>query len=476
MKYYKLYMDRQEISRRSHENLVALAGSRRHTRPVWIRYGTLAACAVLLIGAGMWAFLVSPMLKPAPEGNPFIIDSASSTAGRPAQADDAQNASDCRGFVVSSPDSELMLPMVPAIFYPDITDRPEAAADRAYAPGSFTVDLDWEDIQSIFCGASGQPEAGLSASEHLELPWMLFWGGYTVSGHAMYDGQGQLMELTILGEKDLSGFTLELRLGALPFTCCIDLDRGDQSSDVFGTKVAGWSKVYDRDGDGLDDYLCGSEFMTQNSIGVRFQNRGNSLEDASLFNSLFVRQALAEDGGLYLDHLETAGSVPVWREDEFSTLAQAREEIDFALYLPAREPAGFRAAEFYGRLSYQEGHKNMLFARWSQGYDEVDVCVYRDGYHPCNLVDVGRPESYDLRLYPIPWSSSVPPEYRETVSRPAFRAEDMSLSVVEARGRAHDTGGLTYSFEVLHPDGTLVSYHCDGMSAQQVWDMVDETL
>lgn len=42
--------------------------------------------------------------------------------------------------------------------------------------------------------------------------------------------------------------------------------------------------------------------------------------------------------------------------------------------------------------------------------------------------------------------------------RPAFRAEDMSLAIVEARGREHDTGGMTCSFDVLHSDGTVVSY------------------
>ena len=62
------------------------------------------------------------------------------------------------------------------------------------------------------------------------------------------------------------------------------------------------------------------------------------------------------------------------------------------------------------------------------------------------------------------------------MNSPAFRAEDMSLSIVEARGQEHDTGGLTYSFDVLHPDGTVVSYRCDGLTAAQVWAMVEETL
>ena len=70
----------------------------------------------------------------------------------------------------------------------------------------------------------------------------------------------------------------------------------------------------------------------------------------------------------------------------------------------------------------------------------------------------------------------MPEEHRETVDRPAFRAEDMSLAIVEARGREHDTGGMTYSFDVIHPGGVVVSYRCDGLTAAQVWEMVCETL
>ena len=189
---------------------------------------------------------------------------------------------------------------------------------------------------------------------------------------------------------------------------------------------------------------------------------------------LFVRQALISDGGLYLDHLMINEAIPAWREETFDTLAQARQEADFAPYLPTAEPSGY--GEFYGRLSYQEGAQNMLFVRWNQGYDNVEVAVYRGENHSYNLADPARPETYDLRLYPIPWCDSVPQEYWDTVNAPAFRAEDMSLELVEARGREHDTGGMTYSFEVLHPDGTVVSYRCDALSARQVWELVEETL
>ncbi|MDE7054543.1 MAG: hypothetical protein K2O84_06960, partial [Oscillospiraceae bacterium] len=124
------------------------------------------------------------------------------------------------------------------------------------------------------------------------------------------------------------------------------------------------------------------------------------------FNALFVRQALTVGGGLYLDHLMINEAIPAWREETFDTLAQARQEADFAPYLPTAEPSGY--GEFYGRLSYQEGAQNMLFVRWNQGYDNVEVAVYRGENHSYNLADPARPETYDLRLYPIPGATACP--------------------------------------------------------------------
>ncbi len=482
MKYYKSYMDRQEISPAVHENLLNLEAPARRSRP-WVKYGALAACAALIIGVGVWR------LAPAPAATPNPPQSAGQFASdyEPLPGEkDVVEPGDC--FVVDSPveSGKLMFPMIPGINYQDITDRSQTSADmsRVYLPGSFMADLTKEDIRTIFWGPQGKPEAVHPKTEQGDLPWMLFWDGYTLRGQTLYDGQGQLMELTIWGEKDKADFELELRVGGLPFTCCIDLNRGDQISEFNGVEVAGWSQVYDRDGDGRDDYICGSEFMIKNDIGVRFVNRNGlmraeyeqdgdmDLGGAQTFNALFVRQALT--GGLYLDHLAANENIPAWREEEFAALTQARQEADFAPYLPKSDPEGYE--EFFGHLTYQEDRENTLHVSWSRHYSSVIINIHREDTYAYNLVSPDEPELYDLRLYPVPWCYSVPEEYHETVDRPAFRAEDMSLNIVEARWNENDMSGRVYSFDVLHPDGTVVFYRFDGMTAEQVWALVEETL
>ena len=190
------------------------------------------------------------------------------------------------------------------------------------------------------------------------------------------------------------------------------------------------------------------------------------MDAAAWYSALLVGQTLS--GGVYLGDLLTNGEVPAWREETFSCLEQAREQAAFAPYLPETDIPGY--GEFYAALSYQEGVRNRLTVRWSRGYDDVSVTVsLPEGTPTYHLADVNRPEEYDLSLYSIPWCDSVPEEYRETVNFPTFRAEDLSLQVVAARANEKDTGGLSFSFGVLHGDGTLVEYRCDGLTAEQVW-------
>ena len=355
----------------------------------------------------------------------------------------------------------------------------ELAADAAPAwdllEGSFSEELTRADIQNIFWGAEGKPEGAEG-----DLPWMLFWGGYTLSGSALYDRSGDLLWLNLWGEngETETSFTLTLRPGELPFNCCLYPDL--ETTDVFGTEVTGWSAWEDRDGDGTEETcLCVSEFMA-GDVGVRFEVRASGRDEAIFQNSLLVRQALSQDGGLYLDHLMTAQEVPQWRSAEFSSLEEARQEADFASYLPTEDFSGY--GEFTGRLTYQEGNEHILHLRWSWGYDDVTIRVELPEGDTVwgNVVDVGAPETYDLRLYPVPWADSVPEAYREMVDNPVFRAEDMSRAVVEARAytpsEQGDTNSLRIRFAVLHADGALVDYSCEGLSVEQVWDMVSETL
>lgn len=521
MEKYHSYFDRQTISQDTHARLIALAPSpaqrsahsseapepkapfaaasqirpEAHSLPslgakkgafgparAWI---ALAACCALILGIGAYTLQNRPAPIPpvAVQTTPAPIETppVETVIPTPAQENTDPIAPPEPDFVVSSPAVGFFSIMIPYINYQDIANHPQPSASRAYLPGSFTVVLDKAAIQSIFWGPDGIPDTYHTEIGRQDLPWTLLWDGYALSADALYDGQGQLVEIHLYGDKPgtRSTFALTLSPGHLPFTCLVDPDR--ETSDVRGTPVTGWSRVYDRDGDGVTDYICGSEFMTEGNVGVRFESRnsgeGDSLEDETWFNSHFVVTALPD--GLHLDSLLTNDNIPAWEEASFETLAEARGRAGFAPYLPQTAPVSW--SEFHGHLSYQEGIANSLFVRWTKMYDNVEICVYLPedptGYPQSREpVDVNVPESYDYRLYKGPISDSVPEQYRYGFFRTMFRAEDMSLEVVKARETGHDTGGSSFRFSVLHEDGVVVSYSCDRMTAEEVWALVEATL
>ena len=474
-RYYEVW-NGQTISPQCHERLLDI-GRRpeagRRTAPIaWRRWGALAACCALVLGLGLWRAGTPSGALPGGESS---SGGGTSPAGSeaPTQPENGQGS----GFLVEGglEDGTDSLPAIPYVNYQSVDGQPaiDGTPSRLMLAGSYRVDLTWEEIQKIFWGSEGKPEGAEG-----ELPWMLFWGGFTLSGYALYDGEGALMWVALSGDGAQQGtsFTLVLRPGELPFQCGLYSDL--ETTEVFGTEVTGWRRTDDTDGDGAEELQCVSELMAED-VGVRFSvicaAGEDALDTATWYSSLLVRQVLSQDGGVYLDHLRTNGNIPAWREAEFSSLEEARQEEAFAPYLPEQNIPGY--GEFYGSLSYQEGVRNTLSLWWHRGYDSVEVRVsLPEGELSYALADPDRLEEYDLRLYSIPWSESVPEEYRDTVDMPTFRSQDMSLAIVETRGHEKDTGGLNFSFGVLHENGVLVEYRCDGLTAQQVWALVQETL
>ena len=478
MNTYKTYMARQEVSPDFHARLLALeAPKQKKMGGVYMKFGALAACAALIFGLG-WNGLGRQVQPPLPTGNDIPLHSPAATPA-PFREDTDPVEPVEKGYLIHSPTEErLNFYAMPALNFREGVN--EVAASIALPDGSFRVELTLEDLQAIFWGPQGKP-----AELRADLPWVLGWDGYTVRISATYDGKGDLWMLTVYGSKGLDSFELQVAPGRLPPQCLVE--PGGERVDVNGTEVTSYYQAYDRNGDGLTDHVCTSEFLVD-GYGYRFRNACTETGEeefdvagaARFFNTCFVmRAAQWTDSRCYFDHIAHSDHIPTWEDTSFDTLSQARERADFAPYLPQTAPVNW--SEFYGRLSYQEENYNYLFVRWSKGYDNVEIDVHlpqgdsTDYYHT-QLVDVAVPESYDWRLYHGPISDTVPEEYRMSFYKPAFRAEDMSLEVIEARMHPHDTGGEICHFYVIHDNGTVVSYDCSGVTAETVWALVEATL
>lgn len=481
MNAYCQFMDRQTLSEAAHARLLALEVPAKHKSP-WMAYGSLAAALLVAVGLGIYGLWGG---GPAPKPQPPVA-AALPTASDTPSPDDASGHS----FVAQGPESggKLMFPNVHGVDYADVSQDPELAASIALPDGSFEVELTREETLRLFWGPEGKPQAVNPKVDTGDFPLFLMeWQGYTIRATALYDGKGDLWQLTVYGELGEDSFTLRAAPGRIPPTCVVE--GGAVTTQVLDTEVKGWYRSYDLDGDGEIEYACASEFLA-NGVGYRFENIGAGgmraggdeatvLGGAQLFNAMAVNQFCRVDGGLYLDDIAHTDDIPAWREKRFETLAEARGEEKFAPYLPAEGPGGF--GEFEGSLHYQEGVRNWLSVRWSRGYDDVEVTVWLPedpaGYPQDRpTVDVNVPESYDWRLYDGPICDVVPEEYQMEFYMPTFRAQDMSLSVVQAREHEKDTGGQAYRFRVCHENGVVVDYGCSGVSAEYVWSLVEATL
>lgn len=480
MNAYRTFMDRQVLSETAHRRLLELeVPVKERTTHRWRQWSALAASLALVLGAGLYALGRSGSTPPAP--TPPGPVAAVTPSAAPSQTPEG-------GFTAQGPveGGKLAFPAVFAVDYADVTHVPQVAASIAFPDGSFSVELSKEDVLKLFWGPQGKPAVENPKTDPGDFPLFLMnWQGYAISATAVYDGQGDLWQLAIQGEKGEDSFTLLAAPGRIPPTCLVE--DGAVVTTVLDTEVTGWYRSYDRDGDEVIEHVCASEFLAH-GVGYRFENVGagglrsgeeeaTGLGGAMLFNEMLVNHLCRTDGGLYLEEVAHTDDIPAWRVEGFDALTQARAETAFAPYLPKEAPAGY--GEFTGRLRYQEGRENLLWVYWYKGYDSVEVEVYRpegaqnDRFVP---VDIGVPASYDWRLYDGPICDTVPEEYQLDFYKPTFRAEDMSLETVQSRGHGKDTGGMAYRFYVRHPDGTVVGYDCSGVSAEYVWSLVEATL
>ncbi len=161
--------------------------------------------------------------------------------------------------------------------------------------------------------------------------------------------------------------------------------------------------------------------------------------------------------------------------DASPTLEEARADPDFGAYLP-EAPEGFPECDIR-RYQFEEV-QNYLHVFWYSGYDHVDWLVSYAGEKDLNrLVSPEDKTFYDLSLYPIPWSESVPRDRWEMVNDPVFRAEELTPEMVRARSytvsEAGDTGGWRTRFSVLFADSVMIRIEAKGVSPDWIFEQIN---
>ena len=151
-------------------------------------------------------------------------------------------------------------------------------------------------------------------------------------------------------------------------------------------------------------------------------------------------------------------------------LAQAREDAVLGAYVPTALPAGYAFEEGHRVTESQEPNMTLC---WIRGMDSITLHLERTANPPAT-VDVEETESYDQRLYEVPYGETVPEEYRQTFDNPVFAVEDFNLEIVKSRMKSYDDQGDTDTprgnFSVLYEGGVLIRFNGRG-TAEEIWEM-----
>ncbi len=190
-------------------------------------------------------------------------------------------------------------------------------------------------------------------------------------------------------------------------------------------------------------------------------DRGEIQEDTSLSavsNGNDIQDSVTEGcGGMLLN------------PGEKLTEEEARNCEILGSYIPEKIPGGY---VFESAYWYEEAQE--LTILWCKGMDDIHLSIKKA--EECEIVNINEPETYDVRLYEIPYGETVPQEYRVVFDNPVFAWEDFSVEIIQSRMRTVEDRGDTITprgnFGILFTDNYLVEFQGKA-TINQVWEMFE---
>ncbi len=419
----------------------AAAGKRGSNH--WMKWGTYAACAVLVLGVG--APLALDVYQSSVKKG--VENTSTEDVPEALQGNEMQNASGAteENWPENSEITEGLKDSW-SVCFNEVTNVLNST--RAYIPGYFTEELSEEDIMTI------EPD--------MRMDWMQY------SGYAGFDGEGKLVDVRLNVTTTMPGERITITISENGSGCCYVLDEEAVISvcnDVEYT-VSEWDTgeqvVLAADAE-INSYFY--EF----SLTTMLQDIEQAKEDFTRVLESFAHYA---DGKPELSVI-TAEAVPEWFDKQL-TYQEALEDKDYGTYMLQKSPEGFTAESI---RRYKDYHSDYLSGLWTKGYDELSWVVYTfSESDEKRLTSVEDTENYDLKLYPIPRASSVPDELREIVDNPIFHAEELTQEAVWSRAyQAHDSGdsnGWRMAFSVKYGD-TVVEIRGKGVDPEWIYQQLE---
>jgi hypothetical protein len=431
MKAYNKYMDKISVSNALHQKIISCTDAKPKRRPIIIkRCITAFAClAVVLLGIFTIPKLTQNGIAPTPGDKPSVLEP---------------------GTITPASDSSSKF----TLNFNEADSQSTAKADIAIQ-GHFWQELTDEELKAIF-------------------PRLTETHAVTATANFQSDESGAY--LFNIDAQAMSSTGLKTYIQLAPGEAVLDygFDVETKASDVLGTPVTAGYFETKANSKGLKNIIYFATFKL--SDVAYYVELGGAEADRELVKNEIseIIGLLIEGGTTDLDLFHPI--VPELRNDSLS-LAEARADADFGIYIPETLPKGF-GFESANRFINQE--RNTLFVNWTKGmsYISWQISMMKDN-DKTRITSVADTRNYDLAFYPIPRADSVPDELREIVDNPIFLIDELTLDTVRARSyEVSDSGdvqGPRMRFSVLYGD-VLVELRVKGASPEVMFDILQQIL
>ena len=297
---------------------------------------------------------------------------------------------------------------------------------------------------------------------------------HTVTATANFQSDESRASLFNIDANAVSDAGLKTYIQLAPGEVVLDYGFGieTKASDVFGTPVIAGYFETEPNSKGIKNIIYFATFKLSD-VAYYVELSGAKADEEVVKNEISeIIGLLIKGGAADLDVFNPV--IPELRNDSLS-LAEARADADFGMYIPETLPKGF-GLENANRFINQE--RNTLSVNWTKGMSYISwkVSLLKDN-DKTRITHITDTKNYDLALYPIPRADSVPDELREIVDNPIFLIDELILDAVRARSyEVSDSGdeqGHRMRFSVLYGD-TLVELNVKGATPEAVFEILQQ--
>lgn len=429
MKAYNRYMDKITVSNTLHDKIMSRTEARPKRWPIMIKCYTVAfAClVVVLLGVFTMPKLTQQNVTPTPGDNPSALQP---------------------GTITPVPDTSSKY----TLYFNEADSQSTAKTDIGIR-GHFWQELTVEELKTIFPRLTET---------------------HTVTATANFQSDESRASLFNIDANAVSDAGLKTYIQLAPGEVVLDygFDVETKASDVFGTPVIAGCFETEPNSKGIKNIIYFATFKLSD-VAYYMELSGAKADEEVVKNEISeIIGLLIKGGAADLDVFNPV--IPELRNDSLS-LAEARADADFGMYIPETLPKGF-GLENANRFINQE--QNTLSVNWTKGMSYISwkVSLLKDN-DKTRITHITDTKNYDLALYPIPRADSVPDELREIVDNPIFLIDELILDAVRARSyEVSDSGdeqGHRMRFSVLYGD-TLVELNVKGATPEAVFEILQQ--